>query len=146
METRFATESAPADRARLIFMREGDSHSEGGFTDIYIDGARAGKVERGGFAVVDEAPGARQIAVAWKDKKPLFAIDVVLVAGEKRYLLVSWRDEYWQSMGLAVFGGIVGGVAAAAISAQKAPFKVEPVDEAKAKELLAELRLSEERK
>jgi hypothetical protein len=142
-DTQFATQQAPADKARIIFLREDDRFIEGRYAHVYFDGAAVGKLAREGFLVVETIPGEREISVDGREEKPRFALKFNLDASQTYYLQVSWREEYWKYTGLAVFGGIVGALVGEALKDDNGPFEVESFDPSQGKNLLREFRLSE---
>ena len=141
-ETSFANQPAPADKARIIFLREDDRHSPAPDFIVTIDGVAMGKLEREGFLVVDAVPGERELSLDKRNEKYPLALKLNLEAAQTYYIQVSWRDEFFSHVGLGMMFGVVGGLAAAALADDKGPIKIEPIDPAEGKKLLSEFRLS----
>jgi hypothetical protein len=142
-ETRFATEPAPADKARVIFFRLEEGPVGGPPARLEIDGVRVGGLKNRGFLVVDAVPGEREVAAdIWSDSGR-FALKMNLESQGTYYLRVSRREEHRKYMALPLLFGLVGGIAAASLSDGRGPFKIEPIEPAEAAKLLPEFRLSE---
>src|SRR6266850_2584927 len=74
LETVYARQPAPADKARIIFLRLPESYIGARWARVRVDGAAVGKLARGEFLVVDTVPGEREIAVDEGDGKARFVL------------------------------------------------------------------------
>jgi len=90
-DTRYATQQAPADKARIIFFRESDANYRSVTLDI--DGETIGKLASGGFLVEDTTPGAHRIVASISLTLGEFAAKLNAQAGRIYYIRVSPRYE-----------------------------------------------------
>ena len=141
-ETLYATQSAPADKARIIFFRLYDFVGSLRTVPIDIDGKTVARLGYNGFATVDIVPGEHEIASSIWDIPGRFAMNIKIEDGQIYYIQVSPRKEDMKHAWLASFG-LIGGLIAVSMQDKDGPFILEPVEAEKAIPLLTELKLSD---
>jgi hypothetical protein len=141
-ETPLATQSAPADKARIIFFRPYDFVGSLRTVPIDVDGKAVIRLGNRGFASVDIVPGEHEIASSIWDIPGRFAMTVKIEGGQIYYIQVSPRKEDMKYAWLAGFG-LIGGLIAVSLQDKNGPFILEPVEAEKATPLLSELKSSD---
>jgi hypothetical protein len=141
-ETVFATEPAPAGKARIIFLRLNDFFLGAEWARLGIDGATVGWLVRGEFLVVDIAPGEHEISVAEEKAKGRFAFKMNFEAGQIYDMQVTRREDQRTYQATGAFAAIIGLVAPSLIDEQN-PFMLAPVEPWEVLKMLQGLELSE---
>ncbi|HEY3306372.1 MAG TPA: DUF2846 domain-containing protein [Candidatus Binatia bacterium] len=141
-QTDFATQPAPADKARIIFLRLNDSYLGAEWARLGIAGATVGRLARGEFLVVDIAPGEHEISVEEEKAKGRFAFRMNFEAGQIYDMQVTRREEQRNYQATGAFAAIIKLVAPSLIDEEN-PFMLAPVEPWEVLKMLQGLELSE---
>jgi len=135
-ETRYARQSAPANKARIIFFRGSDANYRSVTLDI--DGETIGKLPSGGFLVEDVDPGPHRIVAGVSFTLGEYAAKLNAQAGQTYYIRVAHRDE-------RMLYGFLGDAGAFLTFADRGGyFRLRLADPTAAMIALEELRLSQQ--
>ncbi|MGH7768671.1 MAG: hypothetical protein ACREQP_14560 [Candidatus Binatia bacterium] len=142
-QTDFATQAAPAEKARIIFLRLNDYYPGAEWARPGVDGASAGRLARGEFLVVDVAPGEHEISVVDEEKaKGRFAFKMSFEAGQIYDMQVIRREDQKNYQATGVFATILKLVTPSLIDEEN-PFMLAPVEPWEVLKMLEGLRLAE---
>jgi len=137
-ETQYAQQPAPADKARIIFLRRSEDGDFGArWARLSVDGAAAGKLAREGFVVYDAAPGEHRLSIEGETRQ----LDSTFQAGQVYYVHVYRTQKDAASVQATGVFALIGDLVAPMMGA--APFELEAVDSSVALPMLVRLRLLE---
>jgi hypothetical protein len=136
--TRYATQQAPVDKARIVFFRKSDTNYRS--VTLAIDDDIVGKLDRRGFLVEETEPGRREISASGRLTIGDYRIRMNLQAGETYYIRVSPREERVLYAALGMFSA-AGAVLQ--LTDNKGFFKLQLTDPKVALVVLGDLQLSE---
>ena len=106
--------AVPADKARLVFLKEGGFVGSLSSMRIQIDGTTLGDVPNGSALLVDRAPGAVDISCDNAMSFGRWVVPVTLEPGKEYYFEIVYR-------GAAIAAHLVGGVAGLAAESASQP-------------------------
>jgi hypothetical protein len=136
--TRYATQQAPVDRARIIFFRTPDINYRS--VTITIDGDEASKLAAGGFLIEEIEPGLHVISASVRLAIGDYRVRMNVKAGETYYIRVSPREEREVYAALSTFSA-AGTVLQ--LTDNQGFFKLQLAEPKVALRLLQDLRFSE---
>jgi hypothetical protein len=134
-ETRYARQSVPADKARIIFYRELDSNYRSVTLDV--DDETTGKLAAGGFLVEDTVPGPHRIVASISLTLGEYAAKLTAQAGETYYIRLVPRGVRMLYPSMGATGTFL------TFADNKGYFSLRLVDPAAALVALEDLQLSE---
>jgi hypothetical protein len=121
-----AQPTAPADEARIVVFRRGETEGSARSVALHIDGTFLGKCDYKGYNVFEVSPGQHVLTVGLWDAPGSCKLPVTVEAGTSYYYRLKPRDA-------SLIAGMVGGVIGMAIeSAGKqcgGAFSIEPVEQ-----------------
>jgi len=135
--------SPPASKSRIVILREIGYMSVLMNWDVKMDGQPLLAVKAGTYAIADVPPGRHQLTTEEFAAPGTTVRNITTAPGQTVFLLMKISDRSKKLAGAQFAAGLIGyAVAAAATSNDDnpGPYDLEPIDEATARQKLAELK------